>query len=227
MKINCPAHEDKTPSLHCYEDYAWCFVCGYRCKTEEVLNAEEIEKLKKEKPEKEDIEETIKYIETVPKMRVRGLSLPASTSGFYVVWPDKNYFIKRLFGNDTRYLYPIGHKPIPYKIERSKEVLVVVEGVVNLLSLDYAFGDSRISLFSPGSAGSLEGYIDYYCQYRHIVLVVDRDPTGIACGDPLKKELLKRKKRVTLIAVEPDFNETLQQGGPEAVKQQFMEELGL
>ncbi len=214
--------------MHVYEDGCYCFSCGFTCDIKDVLNEEEIRKFRKEKPEKEDLEETIRQIELLDMRKVRGLTLKSDSTGFYIIWPDRSFYKKRLAAGTSRYVGPRGHRPPLFKIERaSKDLLIIVEGELNCLSLDLSLGDSGVSIVSPGSASGLQGYIDYYIKYKQIIIVMDKDPAGVVAGLELKKTLQLRRKSVKLIAVDPDFNETLQTLGPEAVKIQLLTELGL
>jgi hypothetical protein len=58
-----------------------------------------------------------------------------------------------------------------------------------------------------------------------VVVVVDRDPAGIANGCVLKETLTKLGKSVMLICVPVDFNDLLQRGGPALVRETFEKEL--
>jgi hypothetical protein len=213
-----------------YEERCYCFSCGFTCLTTEVLDADEIKELKKAPKEKEDAQETIRYIETLPKKRIRGLSLHSETSGFFIVWPDRSFYKKRLQREDggSRYIGPRGHKPPLFKYEsQNRYCCVVVEGELNCMSLCLGLDGVDISIVSPGSANSLMDHTEYYLQFRLLVIVVDKDKTGVENGSELKQYLLSHKKRVILIGVDKDFNQTLQESGPEGVKQQFMKELGI
>jgi hypothetical protein len=229
-KIRClnPNHDDRNASLHIYPDRSYCFSCGFSCRTDEVLDEEEIKKIKKKEPQ--NIETTISYIKTLPIKRIRGLDLPFDEYGYYVKWPDDSYYLLRRFDDRPRYVGPRGRKPPLFRCRpepTGKEVIIVVEGSINALSLDLTINDNDIHIVSPGSAGNLASYIDYYIRFNIVYIVVDYDKPGIDNGAELRKQLLTRKKRCRLIAVHEDFNELLQRGGPELVKQEFMKELGL
>jgi hypothetical protein len=214
--------------MHLYEETAYCFSCNFTVPIEEVLNEEEIKKIKKKEPE--NIETAISYIKTLPIKRIRGLDLPFDESGYYVKWPDDSYYLLRRFDDRPRYVGPRGRKPSLFRCRpepTGKEVIIVVEGSINALSLDLAVDDSHIHIVSPGSAGNLASYIDYYSRFDIVYIVVDYDKPGIDNGSELRKQLLTRKKRCRLIAVHEDFNDLLQRGGPELVKREFMKELGL
>lgn len=232
MKINClnPSHKDATPSMHVYPDMCYCFVCGFTCKSEDVINEEELKKIKPK--EKENIKEKILYIQSLPVSHVRGLQLHIEQDGsYYVVWPDQSFYKKRVKTEmGSRYVGPRGHRPPLFRCKQegsSKEILVITEGELNTLSLELSLCEPRIAMVSPGSANELMTHTDYYLQFNRIIVVVDKDIPGVYNGDKLKKTLLERGKSVDLIALQTDFNDLLQQGGPELVKHTFMKELGL
>lgn len=215
--------------MHVYPDMCWCFVCGYSCKSNEVMNEEEIKKIKVK--EKENIEETMLYIESLRKKEIRGLFLHGTESSFYVVWPGKSFYKKRITSDSgSRYVGPRGHRPPLFICQQqgnSRDVLCIIEGELNCLSLELGLCEPRINLVSPGSANEFLTHVDYYKQFKRVIIIVDRDPPGVYNGDKLKKTLLEAGKIVDLIALETDFNDLLQQGGPELVRETFMKELGV
>lgn len=228
MKVLCPNHKDTNPSMHVYADKSWCFVCNYMCDSEKVVNGAVLSKIKKDP---ENLEESLLYINSLPQKSIRGLNLKYDKTGYYVIYPGKSYYFKRTFSGEPRYIYPRGHKSSLFIVSKSsnRRTLIVVEGVLNALSLDLALDGScyGVDIVSPGSANSIEDFIDTYMQYEQIILVVDKDPAGIACGEPVRKYLISKEKKCKLIAVSPDFNQTLQTGGKDAVLKQFKQELGL
>lgn len=216
--------------MHLYPDTAHCFVCNLTIPIEEVLNEEEIKQIKKQAP-KENIAETIQYIKTLPTKTIRGLELPYVGQDYFILWPDGSYYKRRVQGK-CRYVGPKGHRPGLFVLgripeDRSRRVLCVVEGEVNSLSLDLAITGSGLSIVSPGSANSLLDHVSYYLKYDRIIIVVDKDPAGVYNGVKLRDLLKTKGKRVDLIALDQDFNDTLQQSGPKGVKDQFLSELGL
>jgi len=103
--------------------------------------------------------------------------------------------------------------------------LVLIEGELNALSLAEAYPERSFSIASPGSASDLQRHIEDYKRYEMVVVVVDRDPAGIANGCVLKETLTKLGKSVMLICVPVDFNDLLQRGGPALVRETFEKEL--
>lgn len=231
MKINCvnPDHSDTTPSLHVYEERCFCFVCGFMCKTEEVLNADEIKNLRNSQSEKENIEESIKSIKDLPKTKIRGLDLPTGHSGYYVVWPDDSYYKLRRYDDNPRYVGPRGVRPPLFKLGRNNKTLVLVEGELNALSLYQSVGSDLLHVVSPGAAGNFmdERTINYCLQFDQIYVIVDKDPAGIANGKPLRDLLRDKNKTCSLIALDKDFNQILQESGSKVVEYTFILELGL
>jgi len=236
MKVRCcnPAHTDDTPSMHVYPEIAYCFVCGFTCDSKDVMDEEDYKKIKVK--EKDNIEEKIKEIEKLPKRVIRGLLLPydESNGSYYIVWPDKTFYKKRVSSDSrSRYMGPRGHKPPLFRCrsdnstKQVNRVCIVMEGEINALSLDIAIRGYPVDIVSPGSCNSLLDHTPTYLQYNHTIIIVDKDPPGVYNGYRLKETLMDAGKSVTLIALDQDFNDLLQQGGPELVKQVFMKELGL
>ena len=230
MKIHCPYHEDANPSMHCYPEYAHCFVCNKTIPINEVMTSEELKKIRPK--EKENIAQNLQRILELPKTKIRGLQLHTEKDGsYYVVWPDKTFYKHRVnYDSKSRYIGPRGHRPplfVCNSTSSSKDILVVCEGEANTLSLELALNEPRISLVSPGSANEMVTHLSYYLQYKRIVIVVDKDAPGVYNGLMLRYELAKAGKIVDLMALETDFNDLLQQGGPELVRKTFMKELGI
>lgn len=222
MKILCPAHNDTNPSLHVYEDRAYCFTCGYSCPSDSIATPEELELLRREPT---DIPEMVSYIESLPKVDVRGLKLHADSKGYFILWPDKSFYKQRLFEGKTRYIGPRGKRPPVLRLGIGKNC-IVVEGEINALSLHEILLKNHVIL-SPGSATELPKMVNQLLTFDSIVVIVDKDIPGVAWGSQLKSELLKYKKRVQLVATEKDLNQTLQEGGKEAVSNWFKENVVL
>ena len=215
----CPNHKDSTPSLHVYPDgYCWCYVCSYRCRIEDLKNGQ-IGVPKKKEPE--DIKAKIAHIKTLPIRRMRGLQLLQDSIGSYIVWPDESYYKLRTNNDRTRYVGPRGHKPPLFVLKGHPDVVVVVEGEINALSLEQGTGLEQHTICSPGAASEFTRHAPEFLRYKQIILVLDNDAPGIAAGWQTKELLLKAGKRVKLMLVEEDFNDLLQRGGPELVRSEF------
>ncbi len=223
-KIKCPnpSHDDQTPSFHLYEDGGYCFVCGYTEKGQYEVK----------KKEKENIEESIRAIKALPKVLIRELEFHADRSGYYIVWPDGSYYKKRLYDGRVRYIGPVGHKAPLLVLGGKAEALVIVEGEINALSLHHSLEGVLLpkrSIVSPGSASEFQRHLDTILTIvcKTAIVVVDKDPAGVAAGVELKRELMKHGKRVQLIACDRDINQMLQDGGKQEVQQWWKEEVGL
>ncbi len=231
MKILCPFHKDTNPSMHVYEEYAHCFVCGGRAKTEDVLSGAEIEVIKKEPT---NIPMELDRVRRLPKIHTRGLLLPADSEGYYIVWPDESFYKKRLFEGKQRYIGPRGRRPTPFIYKGSKEAVVLVEGELNAMSLyegcqlNLAKGVNWLTIVSFGGVNNITDYINYSLQFKRIYVIVDRDIPGVIAGVKFKDGLLKHKRRVDqLIAVDNDINEILQKEGKEGVSRWWKETVGV
>jgi hypothetical protein len=217
-----PEHEEKTPSMIIYEEYAHCFGCGYRV----PLSKLGIEVEKEAKPrEKEDVERTLAYIAALPVKTVRGLSLPCDDKYYYIVFPGCNYYKKRAFDSSgSRYLCPSGHaKPLYVPYKTTGDTLAIVEGELNALSL--AQITPLYSICSPGGTSEFGGksfdkYVSFYLtSYKKFVIVTDRDRAGTLAAIEIKAKLIKYTPYVKVILQEPDYNEILQNYGTEGLKQ--------
>lgn len=223
--IICPYHSDHKPSLRIYGEWAHCFSCGAHVLTSE-LNTPEAIVDNAFKAEPTNITNMIKYIEGLTIETVRGLQLHTSERGYYVIWPNKDYYKLRLKSGTTRYIGPSGVKAPLFTYPGSAKHLVIVEGELNAMTLhNCVYGEFKI--VSPGSASELQRHIKYYIQFQRITIIVDYDAPGIVFGCALKEHLLQLNKRVDLIALKTDFNDVLVQQGEDAVKQLFEKEMGL
>lgn len=217
MRINCtsPAHTDDVPSMAIYEDGGFCHACGYLDRS--IANTDA------PKREQENIGDKLEYIRSLPRKEIRGLQLPYDSSGYFIVWPDNSYYKKRLWDGPSRYMGPAGHKPSLLRFSGLGSSLVIVEGELNAMSLRFNY---KSNIVSPGSATNIMNYLQDYLLYGpNIAIVVDRDPIGVVMGLELKRELQKRGKRVSLIAVKQDLNDVLQHEGIEGIKKWQKENL--
>lgn len=205
--------------MEIYDDGGYCFACGWVDKSLADIEAP--------KREPENLKDTLDYIRKLPRKQVRGLLLPYDETGFYVVWPDNSFYKKRIYNDKTRYLAPKGHRPPLFKYPSQSKTLVLLEGELNCMSLHLALPGPEIAIASPGSASEFARHFENYLLFHDIFAIVDRDPAGISSGIELKTKLLKRGKRVELIAVNPDYNEVLQTEGATGVLKQFKKDLGL
>lgn len=224
--IKCPHHNDDTASLAVYDNGAYCFGCGYR-------NGDYVSHDKEEYRYVEDIEKTIQYIGSLKWAHVRGLDLPCDDSGYYILWPTKDYYKFRGFdGNSNlpKYRGPSGiPKPLYICSTNDEHTLAVCEGEINALSLALV---STVSIVSPGGAGDFYSKrlikdLAFYTQYAKIHVIVDADAAGTKAAIELKSRLIQAGKTDVIIhLLEKDFNDILVQDGIESLKQK-VREMGL
>jgi hypothetical protein len=206
--FHCPLHPDSTASMKQYGDMCYCFGCGAYISTAELNLPSQITY---SKPEPTNIAKELEYIRTLPKKTIRGLEFPYDDTGFYIVYPNKAYYVKRMFEGSRKYIAPSGHKrPLLIMPGGSDTHLVICEGEMNCLSF-YSANWDQYRLCSPGSANDFLKYLDYYCAFPKITIIADKDAVGICLGLHLKEILLRKNKSVTLELVDKDLNEMLQQ----------------
>lgn len=223
-KINCPFHTDKTASLALYEDHAHCYGCGWHG----PLSALPEDKVKKDyagtfgaifPKSRENMPQTMDRIAALPRKVIRGLELPYDSKGYYIVYPDVSYYVRRNWDGDaaSKYHNPAGHPKQLLKLGSAGAELVVVEGQLNALS---AAGLGHI--VSPGSAQDLlsEKLFNYCLQFSRIAVIVDKDPAGVIAGLKLKDKLITAGKRCIIYPMPRDLNDILVQDGKEAVEEE-------
>lgn len=221
MKVKCtnPKHIDSNPSMEVYENGSYCFSCGYH--TSEYTDSTAVRK------PPTDINKELEYIDGLEKREIRGLSLPADDLGYYITWPDRSYYKKRLYEGKARYIGPRGHRAPLYRIPGvDPKTLVVVEGEINAITLSNAIGNI-LTIVSPGSATELTRHIALYKLYSIVYIVIDRDIPGVINGLKLKDLLLERGRVVHLVAKEKDYNQILQEEGSDRCKEEAYRDLGL
>lgn len=226
MKVICPYHSDTNPSLHIYGKWAYCFVCNVSVQTSELNLPGNIKEIR-EKKNPTNIPETINYIESLPDREIRGIKMHFDNKGYYIVWPNKNYYKRRNFdGTDNRYLAPAGVTPPLFVYPGSAKHLVIVEGELNCISLhNCVYGEYKIC--SPGPASNLLRYVKYYLQFNKITIFVDHDAPGVVFGSQLKDLLLKNNIQTKLVTLTKDWNDVLTEEGEEAVRQRFEDAMGM
>lgn len=214
-KINCPYHDDANPSMHVYEEYAHCFVCGAHARNDKIGVKGDVQV--KKRPT--DIKGVMEYIRGLPIERIRGLDFPTDNKGYYIVWPTNDFYKRRNTSGDLRYSGPRGARPPLFLYQGSKR-LIVVEGEINVCTIHTIVRPDH-TICSPGSASEFKRHIKEYMKYDEITLILDHDAAGIVFGLEIKEMLLKTGKRTRLVTVRTDYNDVLQEQGPEAVKLQF------
>lgn len=226
-KINCPLHDDKTASMEIYPDgWAHCFGCGGRMPANRLNSQYRIADYTEKYVE--NLDETLTYIEGLPKAEVRGLQFPIDSLSYYIVWPDRSYYNRRFFDvTDERgkYKCPAGHERKLFWARRDEEsdVLLVVEGEINALSVSQVVWHG-INVCSPGAAVNFyskaaDKNLPIYAAYDKIVLLVDSDRAGAMAAIQLKANLAGLgHKNVVIRLMDKDANDILVQNGTEELK---------
>lgn len=217
MKVICPRHDDQNASLELYEENGYCFVCGA------VVPLEELNLEAPIKKEKEDIQKTLLFIESLPKSQLRGLLFPRSLGSYYIVWPDRSYY-KQRFLEGIRYCGPTGIRPTLFTYPGHNSRLVLVEGEINCMSLKEAYQDTKTTIASFGGINNYSSYLDIYYHYETICVIVDKDSPGVVNGLNLKEILINKGKRAQLVTLPKDFNDVLVESGISGIKQICNEE---
>lgn len=223
-KIKClnPSHAEDTPSLAVYDDGSgWCFGCqSYFRDIKAPVVVETI---------KDNLDEAMTYIGKLPMVNVRGLSFPHDKDGYYIVWPDRDYYKLRYWlPKGPKYKGPKGHQKPPYWARKvGSRTLALVEGEINAISLS---GAVSFDVLSPGGIGdfingTMKDSLHTFRGYDTIYVCVDKD---VGVTNALKfKELVKPFcQDVAIILLNQDFNQMLVDYGSEAFKEE-VRKLGL
>lgn len=227
-KYLCPKHFEKTPSAAVYGDGYFCFGCGAKGPVTDlgIPAGERIEVTYLE-----DIKATIAYIDTLPRKNIRGFSLPFNDRGYYLVYPNLEYYKFRLSDgqSNNKYRGPSGHKKPKFVAQSgSFPRLVLVEGEFNALSL--AALELPWDVVSPGAAGdfyskSRNNDLQEYAQYSRVDIVVDDDVAGLKAAMECSALLqtLNDTIEIKVWFVKEDFNETFTREGKEGLKKAVTE----
>jgi DNA primase len=224
MKIICRWHKDTTPSMNVYKDHGFCFVCGKYAFPDELRGVDFAEAEREVEPEDRDA--TFAYINRLPKIQLRGLEFPADEHGYYVCWPDRSYYKKRLNGGKARYIGAAGHqKPVFWANKVGSRALVIIEGEINALSVAKACPE--LDVMSPGGAGDFSAkrakhYLRNVSHYDIILVVVDNDKAGALACIELMGALSGYGKQARHHLMEPDANEVLVEQGKDKLRQQIL-----
>ncbi len=228
MKILCPFHNDTEPSMHVYGEWAYCFVCQANVKASE-LNLPPSAREIRAKKNPVNIKERITYIKSLETKTIRGLELPYDDTGFYIVWSDESYYVKRTWTGKSRYVSPSGVVRPLFKFYKrvtvANELLVIVEGELNAMSLRQSITDD-VDIVSPGSANNFVKYIKEYESYKNVLIIFDLDAPGVVFGVDLKNRLLTGRK-VSVHPMERDLNVILETEGKEAVQEEYKKAVGM
>ncbi len=218
-KVSCLNHEDRTPSLAVYADGSgYCFSCNTRFN--DVFDKVPIVV----KPV-EDIKSSIERIESLPTQEIRGLNLHFDNTGYYVVWPNKQYYKCRQWLATPKYKNPQGiTQPWFNILQPGNRQAIIIEGEINALSV--ASLGLPIDIYCPGSAGQFklnkaDIALTKLADYDTLILIADKDTAGISAILKLKKEIIEYNPGVVLRLMSPDYNDILQQYGKEGLKQRM------
>lgn len=227
-RIQCPWHHEKTASLVRQKDRWVCYGACHKAYTLEEVAAKTGGKVdyeyQEEDYEKEDLEASIGRIRGLPRASIRGLELPVDDRGYYITWPDGDYYKYRLLnpGTGSKYLGPRGH-PVPlfWVRRRGSGTLYISEGEINALSIASAVSDS---VCSPGSASCfnlriLGLHLTQFMQYSNVIVVLDKDAAGLKALIETKAYFLYKLPFVKYIPLEKDANQVLQDEGKQALRE--------
>lgn len=222
-KILCPFHPDRNPSCHIFEDGYFCFVCEAHGPLRDLGATAKPGSLPKPK---EDIKASLEYIDTLPRKVIRGLTLPYDDKGYYIVYPNVDYYVRRNWddSNGRKYYNPagFGQQLLIAAATMVELPLIVVEGQLNALTIDQAWTGYN-GIVSPGAASNFNSrlLVNYCLSYRAVLIIVDKDAAGVMAGLKLKAELHKRGIRSRVHGMKPDLNDTYVEKGQEAVRQEI------
>lgn len=230
-RVVCPFHEERTPSCVIYPDGKYhSFCCGRHGLAKDLGYAVPQEATPKYV---EDLSVTVPAILELPVQKVRGLALHASDDGYYILWPDRDYYKFRSYRTDVggaKYKGPAGvPKPMFKANIVPSDRLVIVEGEINSLSLAKVRPD--LCVVSPGGAGdfyskrTLNKDLEFYRRYRSVVIIVDADKAGAVAAIQLKAALMAVDRTVEIKMMSPDANDLLVQS-EETLKEET-ERMGL
>lgn len=216
-KIKCrnAAHVERTDSCHVYGSRWYCFGCGASGRldgTEAASPAED--------QEPEDLSDAYEYIESLPLSDVRGLRLPSDARGYFVCWPDRDYYKRRFWRGEPKYVGAKGHAKPLFWARRGGERLLLCEGEINALSLAEALPFAVASAGGVGDFTSrrLEKHYPQLQTYARITVIVDNDPPGAIAAIEALGYLRARGHQVDYILMDPDANDVLVSQGKTALK---------
>lgn len=216
-KIICPIHNEDTASMVLYPDGAYCFGCKALIRMDTGV--------KRTYEKRESIDKS--FIKDLPTKTIRGLTLPYDESGYYIEYPNTDFYLLRKWetGNN-KYKYPY-NTTRPMFVLPGGPILVIVEGQLNALSLEKSVSGIRqyFTIASPGSANSInaKNHVDYYLGFDKIIVVVDADEPGVAAANRLKETLYKNNKEYDVWFMEKDLNDMLVMDGQETIEKAFKE----
>lgn len=228
MKINCPYHQDDTASLQIYEDGYFCFGCGKGGS----FSSSKLPFKSYRKPLPENAALTIKNtISKLPTKEIRGLNLPYDSTGYYLVFPNQTYYIKRLWDADSgsKYYSPKGVVKPVYDNVVGHKTLVVIEGQINCATAISIGSDLACDYMSPGGCSDLikPKLLNYFLPYETVIVIVDKDAVGVASALMFKDNLHKAGKKCFIHAMPTDLNDILVNHGKDKAREELKTALGM
>lgn len=222
--------------MQIYEHNYHCFGCGAHGPLAALENTNYYKFVQRSNNyygnRKENIAEKMALIKNLPTKQIRGFELPYDSQGYYIVYPDSKYYVKRLWeGNSTnKYRSPMGHRKPLYKCldQQFSKTLWVIEGQLNALTFD-KFLQTEDDVISPGAATDFTrvDFVDYYAKYDTIIFVVDADAAGVINAMKAKDKLLPLKKKVYIHPVENDLNDIYVNQGEKAAEKEVSQIVAL
>lgn len=221
-RVLCPRHAENTPSCVIYPSHAWCYGgCGR-------IELSEIGRTPEDHPKeryKEDLVAARTYIDELPTKTIRGFVLPYDSLGYYLQFPDSNYYKRRNWSDTgSKYKNPSGHSQPPFWATKvGWGTLAFVEGELNALSIASAFHEWDV--VSPGSASdfkkeSSRSLLTYCTVYNTIVVIVDRDGPGTEAAIHAKGLLVGKVPYVHILLMPNDPNELLIEKGKDGLREE-------
>lgn len=227
----CARHNESTPSAVVYGDHYFCFGCGAKGDVSE-LGLEKGESIEPEYVE--DLQASLDYIRSLPLKSIRGFSLHANDRGYFLVWPEGNYYKFRAYHCDNpggKYRGPSGHKKPEYVARTDNSgKLYLVEGEFNAMTL--AILDLPGTIISPGGAGDFTSKgrltnLARYATFNSVSLIVDSDKAGAIAAIETKAMLAARGcSSINIFLVEKDFNDIYAEKGKQELTH-YTKKLGL
>lgn len=222
MRLICPFHSEKTPSLIIYGQHYKCYGCGRSGNTSELPGGSG--PLFVEPPKvREDLSRSLQVIKSYPKADHRGFSLHATNKAFYLIWPGDIFYKRRLLEGEPKYRCPSGHQ-VPLFVARAEgDAVVIVEGEFNALSIAKAC--PGIAVLSPGGANHFESdyttlsHLTRILSFSKVLIVADKDPAGAKAIAGLYKHLKLRGRECMTLLMDRDANEVMLTDGEEKLRE--------
>lgn len=212
-RILCHRHRESTPSCVVYENSYKCFGCGATGPLSEIG----LEGAPKEPRYVEDLQASFEHIKSLPLVPIRGLSFHADDSYYYVCWDGDAYYNRRCrdvtVGSAKKYKCPAGvRRPLFTARATGAALLIIVEGEINALSAAAAY--DKADIVSPGGASEFTGArfdsdLEFYKQYKRILILADDDKAGSVAAIKLKIALAPYVSDVSIKLQSADCNDVL------------------